>query len=355
MLTNTDPSTRLRLAQDDIFSSLSYFEKSPTLAVAVSGGADSMALLLMAKKWADAKSGRVVALTVDHQLRKESAAEAKQVKKWCAARGIEHHTLVWNQPKKTQAAARDARYTLLTDWCKKNNVLHLFTAHHQGDQAETLLFRLARGSGIDGLACMAAKSIRNDVRLLRPLLGVPKQTLQDFLNQEKQSWIEDASNDTAQYTRNVIRAQLTPALGEQAAALAARMGVVRHHIEERLAEAMARTISIFPEGYALLDMKTFENLAPEYRIRMLAALTQTIGGEDMPPRTEKLVRLERDVRGKKTRTLGGCLFRYQPSKQRYIVKYERKSLKTGAFRPAKALAGRTFLELNSSYKMDGKR
>jgi tRNA(Ile)-lysidine synthase len=330
----------------DVFSSFSYFETNPTLAVAVSGGADSMALLLLAHEWAKKHRGKVVALTVDHRLRKESAAEAAQVKTWCAEEKIEHHTLLWKPTSATQSAARDARYALLTSWCKKHHVLHLLTGHHQGDQAETFFFRLARGSGIDGLAGMAAESVRDGVRLLRPLLSLPKSSLIDFLREQKQPWIEDPTNNTAKYTRNIVRANLTPALNEKSAELAFRIGKLRYHLEECLAETMARTISIFSEGYAVLSMTMFKTLPPDYGVRTLSALVQTIGEEATPPRTEKLARLYGELLEGKTRTLGGCLFRYQPSKQRYVVKNEQKTPISQGFRPAKPLAGQPFLGLN---------
>lgn len=335
------PALTLRVPQDE------YFEKKPTLAVAVSGGADSMALLLMVHDWVKKLNGKAVALTVDHGLRKESAREAAQVKSWCNNKNIEHHTLRWKPSyKATQEQSRNARYALLTDWCKKNNVLHLFTAHHRDDQAETLFFRLARGSGIDGLAGIATRSSRSGVLVYRPLLAYAKDELQNYLRERGQRWIEDPTNSSEKYTRNIVRGQLTPALNEQASLIARRIGLLRSHLEQRLAEEMARTISILPDRTATIAMTEFMNVPPEYGVRALAALVRTIGGEDMPPRTEKLQRLYDDLLQHKTRTLGGCLFRYQPGKRRFTVRRERKSLITAGFRPSKPLAGQPFLGLN---------
>ncbi len=335
---------------DDIFAPFSHFEKNPTLAVAVSGGADSMALLLLAHDWVKKQKGKVIALTVDHGLRKDSAAEAAQVKKWCDEKNIEHHTLAWKpKTKAKQDESRTARYTLLTSWCRKNNVLHLLTAHHRDDQAETFFFRLARGSGIDGLAAISYESLRSGVRLLRPLLAFSKAELKDFLRKQNQPWLEDPTNATDKYTCNVVRAQLTPELNKKAAMLATRIGLLRNHLEHRLAEAMARTISIFPDATANMDMPAFKQLAPEYGLRVLAALVQTVGGDATPPRTEKLHRLYEDLQSGKTRTLGGCLFRYQPGRKRYTVKREKKGAVSEAFRPAKPLAGQPFLGLNNRY------
>src|SRR5579863_2293243 len=139
---------------------LGPFERRPLLAVAVSGGADSLALALLASVWAKARRGRVVALTVDHRLRRESTGEARQVGRWLRRLGIAHEILTWKGPYPqgdVQAAARAARYALLEAWCHTAHCLHLLTAHHREDQVETFWLRLARGSGLDGLAAMPAE------------------------------------------------------------------------------------------------------------------------------------------------------------------------------------------------------
>src|SRR5512144_1702125 len=153
---------------------LAPFESSPHLAVAVSGGADSMALGLLAHDWAVARGGRVTALTVDHGLRPASAKEAAVVGSWMSACGIEHHVLRWRGEKPASAvqnAARIARYRLLCEWCRQANVMHLLLGHHSGDQSETILHRLVRGSGIFGLAGISPLVETSEVRLLRPLLA----------------------------------------------------------------------------------------------------------------------------------------------------------------------------------------
>ena len=190
------------------------FEQRPRLAVAVSGGADSMALCLLAASWAQGLGGSVTALTVDHGLRAAAAAEAAQVGDWLAARGVAHKILCWQGAKPAadlQAAARLARYELLNDWCAQEAVLHLLLAHHQEDQAETLLLRLGRGSGVDGLSAMAPISVTKAGRLLRPLLGISRARLMAGLKAEGQSWIEDPSNEDVRFSRVRWR-QLMPKL-----------------------------------------------------------------------------------------------------------------------------------------------
>lgn len=156
------------------------FEASPEIAVAVSGGRDSMALALLAAGWAAARGGRVVALTVDHGLRPEAADEAHRVGGWLAARGIAHQILTWNGPhpaRGVQAAARMARYRLLEGWCAERAILHLLLGHQRDDQAETVHMRAERQSGGVGLAGMPAVRETARLRLLRPLLGFPRRRL----------------------------------------------------------------------------------------------------------------------------------------------------------------------------------
>ena len=161
------------------------FEPAPRVAVAVSGGSDSLALCLLADRWAQARGGKVFALTVDHGLRPESGAEAAQVQRWLAARAISHRTRRWTGARRTgatQAEARAARFALLAGWCRRAGVLHLLLGHQREDQAETALQRLVHGSGIEGLAAMAPVRLAMEpdgrgVRLLRPLLSVPRDAL----------------------------------------------------------------------------------------------------------------------------------------------------------------------------------
>ena len=134
-------------------AALGPFEPSPHLAVAVSGGGDSMGLVILANRWARQRGGQVTALTIDHGLRKGAAKEAEKVGKWLSKYSIKHVVLKWRGDKPItgiQEAARNARYRLMDQWCQNNHILHLLLAHTLDDQAETLLMRLQRGSGLDG-------------------------------------------------------------------------------------------------------------------------------------------------------------------------------------------------------------
>lgn len=293
---------------------LGPFERPPHVAVAVSGGADSLALALLAAEWAAAHAGTATALTVDHGLRPESAAEAECVGGWLNTRGLEHHILRWSPGPLTadvQAAARAARYRLLEDWCAKHGVLHLLLAHHREDQAETFLLRLGRGSGVDGLSAMAAITETPRLRLVRPLLDVPRTRLRATLRAAGQPWIEDPSNLKPEFARVRLRA-LMPQLAaeglspERLAATAARLSRARSALEDLATDAAARHIHLHPSGWAECAPGLPSETA-EVALRVLSRLLMAIAGRDYPPRLERLERLLAGLRaGGRGYTLAGC-------------------------------------------------
>jgi len=310
-----------------LMARLGPYESRPRVAVAVSGGADSLALALLAQDWVRAAGGTLTALTVDHRLRPAAAAEAAQVAAWLGARGVDHAILRPDEPpapKNLQAAARALRYRLLEEWCRRAGVLHLLVAHTLEDQAETLLLRLARGSGLEGLAGMAAVAEHAACRLLRPLLEVPHARLQASLRAAGQDWIEDPSNRDPAYARVRLR-QAEAVLGEagldaaRLAATAARLGRARAALEASVARLLARSALIHPAGFVRLDAAALKAAPEEVGLRALAALLALAGGAPYPPRLERLERLYRqlpDAIGA-GRTLGGC--RILPRQGRVLI------------------------------------
>lgn len=302
-----------------LIESLGPFEARPHVAAACSGGADSMALVLLLQAWVKSAGGSLTALTVDHRLRPGSDAEAARVAAWMGARGIAHEILVRPDVALTgnlQAEARRLRYALMSGWCRRRGVLHLALAHHLEDQAETLLLRLARGSGVDGLAAMAPVSEMPDVRLLRPLLGVPRARLAATLRAAGQEHVSDPSNENTAFRRVRLRSAqgllaregLTP---ERLDATAARLGRARSALEAAAAELLARGATLFPQGYAVIDAGAFASAPDEVALRGLARVVATVSGSDYPPRLERLERLHRALAGagggpERPRTLGGC-------------------------------------------------
>ncbi len=191
------------------FASLSRF---PGLALAVSGGADSMALLHLMARWCAEGGAKpdLTVLTVDHGLRAESREEAAMVARMAESLGLPHVILTWRrieaQGGGLQERAREARYDLMAAYCHAHDIPALVTAHHLDDQAETFLMRLKRGSGLDGLAAIPEESTWSGVAVLRPLLDMPKARLAATLTAAGLGWAEDPSNSDQRFERARMRA-----------------------------------------------------------------------------------------------------------------------------------------------------
>lgn len=307
-------------------SAMGPFEPGPHLAVAVSGGSDSLALALLAQDWAQVQGGRVTALSVDHGLRNGSRAEALQVGRWLRKRGIAQCILTWEGEKPKHglmAAARQARYRLLEDWCARKGVLHLLLAHQIEDQAETLLMRLARGSGADGLAGMASIVHARQVRLLRPLLGVKRADLKAYLRGLGQAWIDDPSNDNQVFERVRLRAgaPVLADLGLRAEALvasAAKLAAQKRHLEAETAASLARHVIVDTQGFAWVERALLDEPV-EIRHRCLARLLTCLNGESYLPAMDQVERLDLSMTGGTWRggTLAGC--RLLPRRGRILI------------------------------------
>jgi tRNA(Ile)-lysidine synthase len=297
-------------------AALGPFEPRPLIAVGVSGGPDSLALTLLMNDWAKSHGGAVLALTVDHGLRPEAAAEARQVGSWLAARGIDHHILTWTGDKPgagIQAAARAARYRLLADACAARGILHLAVAHHADDQAETVLFRRERGSGPDGLAGMTASRSLGAVRLIRPLLAWPKDRLIATCAEFGQPYVEDPSNRSPDYARPVLRQRLAGDPDLRAALLktALKAGETRRQLGKTVASTLGRAVTIGPGGFALIDRAELLKAPPKPRHSALSAILRTVGGGAFAPDEAAVARLDEILQNQSFRgaNLGGCLVR----------------------------------------------
>ncbi len=195
------------------------WKAAPAIVLAVSGGPDSIALMWLAARWRStlARGPRLIAVTVDHGLRAEAAAEAREVKRLARTLDLPHRTMRWTGEKpKTglPAAARTARYRLLAQAARASGATHILTAHTRDDQAETLLMRLLRGSGIGGLAAMARESERDGVLLARPFLHVSKSQLVATLKKAKIGFADDPTNRDTNFTRPRLR-EIMPVLAAE--------------------------------------------------------------------------------------------------------------------------------------------
>ena len=185
-----------------------FFEKKPIIAVAVSGGPDSMCLIHLLKNWINVNRGNLVALIIDHQLRKESKEESYLIKKYLLKNKISTKIIKINKKlviKKSMKEARENRYEKLIKYCNHKNILHLFLAHHYDDNIETFLIRKLSGSNFQGLRGMQYKSINNSIQILRPLLSHTKKEILEFNLINKIFYLNDPSNLNTKYTRVAIR------------------------------------------------------------------------------------------------------------------------------------------------------
>lgn len=295
------------------------FETRPIIAVGVSGGADSLALIYLLNQWVDRRGGRAIALTVDHGLREESRAEANQVAGWMESAGIDHHILTWEGEKPVsgvQAAARSVRRDRMLSWCRRAGVLHLALAHHRDDQVETYLMRLAHDSGPDGLAGMAGVAEASDARIIRPLLGIPKQRLEATLTNIGCEWLTDPSNFQQKFERVRVRNALIdsdiPKEGRETMLSAMYAFARQRSKRERMtADILARSLKMHPAGYARLNARQLMKFESALCHRVLARVLIAVGGRSYPPNRESLERLFRKISGSSSgrggsHTLSNC-------------------------------------------------
>lgn len=326
---------------DDEFAArldrLGPFDRPLRLAVAVSGGPDSMALSLLAARWVRQRGGQILALTVDHRLRPDSTAEAAAVGASLARHDIPHRILTWTDApaRASQDEARRARYDLLDRTCRESGIRDLAVAHHREDQAETVLLRLAKGSGVDGLAGMAAWRPAPWGRLLRPLLDLPKARLEATCAGFGVVPVDDPSNRRSRYARARLRAarEVLAAEGltdDRLFVLARRAGQARAALERITAELGDRAVRLDPAGYAAIELPALRQADPEIARRLLDSVTACIGG-GAEARFDALERLAVAVQAGAVqdgallgRTLGHC--RLRAAGDRLLVFRERRRL-----------------------------
>lgn len=313
----------------------SEFEKSLgevtfPLCVAVSGGADSLALLLLAHEVAQERGSHVIALTVNHNLRAEAKEEALQVKKWANARGIEHEILEWNHDHPTarlQEKARKARYDLLTQWCKDHQISTLLLGHHQQDQEETFWLRLSSGSGLDGLSGMKKRIVRDGVLFLRPLLDFPKGRIKETLLAYNQEWIEDPSNQSPRFFRGRLR-QFLSEEGLSSLRLCNTMNKLQQDadfIQKSLRRTLEETVQMHEGGYLSLKKAAFQTLHPALTERLLSLVVQWYTSRPYAPRRAQISSVMDKINQGASFTMGGIY--WVMTSQDIVLFRERRAVK----------------------------
>lgn len=303
-------------------------------AVAVSGGGDSLALMHLLRNWAkNARLAPPVVLTVDHGLQSRSTAHARKVLRSARDLGLKAHLLTWNGVKPNadvEAEARRARYRLMGAWCRAHGIATLYVGHTRDDQAETFLLRLARGSGLDGLAAMRAvapypEEDFEELRVVRPLIDLERKALREHLAALGHSWTEDPMNDDPRFGRVRIRGAMEglTAAGLTAARIAeaaAHLGRAREALDAVTAAVLRRACRADGDGI-LVEPAAILSAPREVGLRALARLLMGVSGQSYRPRFERLERLF-DVIGAGQlgagRTLHGCRIGPAPSSRAFF-------------------------------------
>lgn len=281
------------------------------LAVAVSGGIDSVCLLC----WLAELCKDIVCLHVNHGLRANADIETEYVKDLCAKLGVSCQIFYWGGEKPVaglEAAAREARYKMMTDFCKDNGITTLLVAHHADDQIETFLMNLGRGSGLYGLSAMRPVSWRNGVKIVRPLLKVHRAELKKYCDDNGIKYFMDEMNDDPHYTRVRIRQNrhlLSEKLGisdDRILLAIENLGRIRDALDEEIEKNVSQVLedrrAVFSDSF-LFDQ------APDVRLKFLGTLIQRIGGDEYQPRLNSLSNALDKLHADCKFTLGHCTIR----------------------------------------------
>lgn len=266
------------------------------IAVAVSGGADSLALTILLHDFCVENKIKLLAVTVDHKMRESSNSEALALNKFLTKKKISHQILEIDAEKIPQknieATLRELRYSLLCGFCKKNKITDLFLGHHLGDVAENFLIRLFRGSGLDGLSTIAKTSKLNEINLVRPLLDFSKDDLKAFLKSKKIKWFEDKSNEDEKFLRNKIRKFLESfpdqnLIQKRIKNSSDEIAKYRDQFDLAMLEEASKSL-VFQNNKFLIDLKKFKKIEEKSALKILALIAIELSGKNYKPRLEKL-------------------------------------------------------------------
>ncbi len=292
------------------------------ICVAVSGGSDSMALLAMTSKWAVKNNVKISCVTVDHKLRKESGEEAVFVQNFCEVLGVKHTILEWNRnpnenavlcDNKIEDLARDSRYRLISEFCKKNVIRTLLTGHTWNDQLETFDMRKDSGSSSFGLAGMSRiRTISKDIKLVRPILHFTREYLQKFLRGEKINWKNDPMNDCTAFKRVVCRRKILTYDNKKLMDFYINikmLGKTRYEIEKAAVSFLKDKEKCFFSsfGYAVLNFLSFDVEKTNVQVEIIKRVIWNIGGKKYTANINEDI-LQKII-SNKINTIGRCLLK----------------------------------------------
>ncbi len=294
------------------------------IGLAVSGGSDSLALLFLAADWAGRNSRRLEAVTIDHGLRSASKSECEYVSKVATELLIEHTTLTWLEKPagNLQKLARDARHRLFASWAKERNLSVVLLGHTLEDNAETILMRLSRGSGVDGLTGMSQSKNIKSLEIFRPLLKMSRLELRNYLSARSVSWIDEPSNFDMRYQRVKIR-KLLPTLAtfglttNKLNAFGEHMARAKLALDLEVLRFAKKNVQQKSWGDLVIEQEAFRFLSSEYQVRLLSAALRWTSGNEYRPRFNSLRRLLSQIKSETTMrgsSLMGCVIKCNGTK-----------------------------------------
>ncbi len=312
------------------------------IAVAVSGGADSLALTLLLNEFCKTKQIKLYAVTIDHKMRSSSSDEALRLGKILEKQKIDHSIIALNSKKipekNIEATLRELRFEALHDFCQKEKIKFLFLGHHLGDVAENFLIRLFRGSGLDGLSTISETSDFKKIKLVRPLLDCTKDDLKTFLKAKKIKWFEDESNVDEKFLRNkirnffetfpeknVIHARIKNASDE--------ISKTRDFFDKILLKQAKKILQFNQKNHCLIDLKKLQKTDEKIALKILALLAMEVSQQNYKPRLKEL-KIFYDYLLKnsqiKPRNFYGCTF--EQADEKTLIAKPQKSLQEFCFR-----------------------
>ncbi|MDR2157884.1 MAG: tRNA lysidine(34) synthetase TilS [Holosporaceae bacterium] len=293
-----------------------------SLGAAVSGGSDSVSLLVMAARWAAENNIQIHCLTVDHKLRKESGKEAEFVENLCGSLGASHKILDWDRGDvsiergKLENLAREARYRLMSEYCENNAVPILMIGHTWNDQLETFEMRKNAGSSPSGLAGMSqVRSLTNRVKLLRPMLHFSKSHLEEFLRNRNISWKIDPMNDQEIFLRVIHRKKIMRYEADKISLISneiIQLGRRRNQIETLAVCFLRKFCEFFKDGYAIVEKNQLLAEDESTRAEILKRLIWNVGGKKYATTITK--DLCEQILCKKINTIGRCFLKIKKDK-----------------------------------------
>ena len=293
--------------------------KLKTVAIAVSGGVDSMCLAFLLNKICKLNNIIFTAITVDHKLRKDSTFEANEVARYLKNQHINHVILTWEHEtikSDIQNKARQARYKLICDYCKDHNIENLFVAHTYDDQAETVLLRILRGSGIDGISGIEFKTKINEINVIRPFLQFRKSQILSFMKDQNIFWLEDKSNKEVKFDRVKVRNLISKCdkdfkFTQRLNLLSENARRARNFFESYLKEIFKKYCTIGDLGFISIGKTNFIDHHEEIKLRLINYIIKYVKNDfdNYPIRIEQLKYILRNLNNLNQQkfTISGCI------------------------------------------------